>query len=385
LPTHEAAGGKDDLGEAKVVDTRTVRSVIAILLVACGAPVVPVTPPPERDLDTKPVAKGDLDPDITISEPIDPIVGLAPPSGDMAVSWISPGPARIEIASSPIETAAPNAPPVAGSILDAQGKLVRLAIRLEHARFSLWMDRSRLFGVIKGEQEVRVADGGMPNDPKPLLFSGARVKRLARKDGFTQIRYVGALEIEGWVPDASIGDRGVSRSRVGRIPTGMKTLTLMPGSIIRAKPESNGAQIALAANNYFVDIVRELDPKWTEVHYMDGDIRVRGYYQRYSPPGRTHRERVDPDTVPVPIVPNAKVASGTCLYARVGGESVGYIVGDRDVSLEAGSNSWWMLAIDTPWGPITFAARGHAAAELETCAPPNSVPASTLVPPPTAP
>ncbi len=353
---------------------------MTVLLVACGSTSPPVAKAPEHDLDP-PVTKSDVDPDISVAEPIDPIAGLAPLDADAEVSWISPGPARLEIAASPIETASPNAPPVAGSILDAQGKLVRLAIRLDHARFSLWMDRSRLYGVIKNEQDVRVADGVMPNDPKPLLFPGARVKRLARRDGFTQIRYVGALEIEGWVPDGSVGDRGVSRARMGRMPTGMKTLTLLPGSIIRAKPEWSGAQLALAANNYFVDVVRELDPKWTEVHYQDGDIRVRGFYQRYSPPGRTHRERMDPDTAPIPISPNAKVASGSCLYSRVGGESVGYIVGDRDVSLEPGTNGWWTLAIDTPWGPINFAARGHAANELEVCAPPNSVPASTLVAP----
>lgn len=356
------------------------RTAVAILLVACRAPA-PVATTPERDLDAPPVVQRDVDPDIQVSEPIDPMLGLALPAPEAEVSWLSPGPARLEIAAIPIETAPPNAPAIPGSILDAQGRLVRMAIRLDHARFSLWMDRSRLFGVIKREQEVRVDGGAMPSEPRPLLFSGARVKRLARKAGFTHIRYVGALEIEGWVPDEAIGDRGVSRSRVGRIPTGMKTLTLLPGSIIRAKPEWSGTQIALAANNYFVDLVRELDPKWIEVHYMDGDIRVRGFYQRNSPPGRTHRDRVDPDTAPIPIARNAKVASGTCLFARVGGESVGYIVGDRDVQLETGANGWWALAIDTPWGPINFAARGPAATELDVCAPANSVPVSTLVPP----
>ncbi|MFN0247003.1 MAG: hypothetical protein ACKV2T_08845 [Kofleriaceae bacterium] len=358
------------------------RIAIAFLLVACAA--APTVKAPESDLEATPVVKRDVDPDVIAAPPVDPILGLAPPTHDAEVSWISPGPARIEIASSPIETAPPNAAPVAGSILDAQGTLVRVAIRLDHARFLLWMDRARMFGVMKQEQEVRVADGMMPSEAAPLLFPGARVKRLARRDGFVQIRYVGALEFEGWVPETSIGDRGTSRSR-GRIPTGTKTLTLMPGSIIRAKPDWSGTQVALAANNYFVDVVRELDPKWTEVHYMDGEIRVRGFYQRYSPPGRTHRERVDPNTVPIPIAANAKVASGTCLYARVGGDAVGYIVGDRDVSLESGTNHWWTLAIDTPWGPISFAARGEAAIELDVCAPPSSVPASTLVPAATSP
>lgn len=346
---------------------------------ACSAPA-PIVKAPERDLDPPPVAKRDVDPEITVAEPLDPILGLAPPAADAEVSWLSPGPAWIELASNPIETAAPNTPAITGSILDAQGTLVRVAIRLDHARFSLWMDRTRLDGVMAREQEVRVAAGAAVNEPKPVLFAGARVKRLARKDGATLVRYVGALEIEGWVPDESVGDRGVNRSRTARIPLGTKTLTLMPGSIIRSKPDWSGAQIALAANNYFVDVVRELDPKWTEVQYQDGHIRVRGFYQRYSPPGKTHRERMDPNTAPLPIVANAKVASGTCLYTRAGGESVGYIVGDRAVSLEPGNGTWWTLAIDTPWGPVDFAARGYAAGELEACAPPDSVPASTLTP-----
>jgi hypothetical protein len=368
-----------------IVDNQTVRIAIAILLAACGAPSAPIVKAPERDLDTKPVAPRDVEPDIVVADPIDPILGLAVPDRDAEVSWISPGPARLEIAASPIDTAPPNAPAVPGSILDAQGKLVRIAIRIEAARFSLWMDRSRLFGVIKREQDVRVADGVMPNDPQPILRSGARVKRLAHRDGFTHVRYVGALEVEGWIPDDALGDRGTARAQYGRIPSGTKTLTLLPGSIIRAKPEWAGAQLALAANNYFVDVVREIDPKWVEVAYEDSDLRVHGFYQRYSPPGRTHRDRVDPDTAPIPIAPNAKVASGSCLYSRAGGEAIGYIVGDRDVMLDAINNGWWRLAIDTPWGPIEFAAHGATAAELDACAPPNSVPASTLAPAPSVP
>jgi hypothetical protein len=225
----------------------------------------------------------------------------------------------------------------------------------------------------------------MPEDPEPVLFAGARVKRIARRDGFTQIRYVGAIEIEGWIPDDAISDRGIASGYRGQIPTGMKTLTVLPGSIIRAKPEWNGAQLALAADGYFVDLVREVDANWLEVAYQDGDAGVHGFYQRYSPPGRTHRDRVDPDAAPVPIAPNARVASGSCLYARPGGDAIGYIVGDRDVMLDASTNGWWRLAIDTPWGPIELAVHGPTATELDTCAPQGSVPATMLTPAPTAP
>ena len=339
------------------------RIIACVLVIGCGAAPAPLAP--ERDLEVQPTKReAEALPDPVA--PIDPMLGLAPPTSDQAVSWVSPGQARLEIAAVPIETAPANAPPIAVSILDAQGSLVRLAVRLEHARFSLWMDRAHLYGVITREQRVRV--GTSPRDAQPTLYAGARVKRLARKDGFTHVRYVGALEIEGWVPSDAVGERGMSRTG-GRIPTGRKTLTLLPGSIIRAAPNWNGAQLALAANSYFVDAIRDVDAKWTEVQYADGDVSVRGFYQRFSPPGRTHRERVDPDSAPVPIAPNARVTAGTCLYARASGEPIGYIVGDRDVALDATTNGWWTLAIDTPWGPITFAARGPTVADLERCQP----------------
>ena len=60
---------------------------------------------------------------------------------------------------------------------------------------------------------------------------------------------------------------------------------------------------------------------------------------------------------PLPITANTKVASGTRLYARVKGDAIGYIVGDRDVDLAAVERGWFALTIDSPWGPVAFAAR----------------------------
>jgi hypothetical protein len=78
------------------------------------------------------------------------------------------------------------------------------------------------------------------------------------------------------------------------------------------------------------------------------------------------------------ITPNAKVASGTCLYSKRGGDPIGYIVGDRDVDLAEAETGWFSLAIDSPWGPIVFAARGPTRSDLVTCAPPETVPPSAL-------
>jgi len=62
------------------------------------------------------------------------------------------------------------------------------------------------------------------------------------------------------------------------------------------------------------------------------------------------------------------VPEATCLYARDQGEPIGYLVGDQRVELAASDRlGWWKLAIDTPWGPTTFAARGATKLELLPC------------------
>jgi len=128
--------------------------------------------------------------------------------------------------------------------------------------------------------------------------------------------------------------------------------------------------------------VREVDTAWVEVAYADSDVSVHGYLSKHDPPGPVHRSR-DPEVPPPKAVPNGKVASGTCLYARARGEAIGYVVGDRDVELADGGDGWWTITIDTPWGAVAFAARGPTRGDLVACAPPGSVPPPA--PPPGAP
>jgi hypothetical protein len=321
---------------------------------------------------------------------VDPIAALAPDRETEQVSWLVPGRAQLEIGGTAIEAPGGDRPIEVG-VIERQGGLVRVAVRLEHARFSVWTDRARLFAMMVSDQRVDTGFGSAmgagagteAGEIQVVLRRGARVRRLAHKEGSTQVRFVGAVEVEGWVPDRSVGEAGPRRDRSGHVPSGRQTLMVMPGSVIRTEPRWASTALATLAEGYFVDTVRELDAAWVEVAYADADVSVHGYLSRHDPPGRVHRGK-DPETPPPAATPNAKVASGTCLYARARGEAIGYVVGDRDVELEDLGDGWWSLAIDTPWGAIAFAAKGAGRGDLTACAPAGSVP-PPAPPPGTAP
>ena len=307
--------------------------------------------------------------------PIDPI-GVLAPVDDQPLSWLTPGPVQLELGGKAIESPG-GSRPIEVAIVERSSNFVRAVVRLPYARFSLWSDRAKLYAVLQRAHRIT----GLPGRSEMYveLQAGARVKRLARKTKQTQIRYLGAVEVETWVPDDLLGDQGSSR-RMGKIPTGRRPAMLFGGSIIRAEPVWGNNQLAIAVNGYLIDSIRELEDGWMEVGYADGDVAVRGYASKRQPPGAVHRPK-DPDAPPPVTAPNTKVASGTCLYAKREGEAIGYVVGDRDVQLDDAGNGWWSLAVDTPWGPIAFAAKGPSGTALTPCAPPGTVPApGTSVP-----
>lgn len=330
-----------------------------IALCACGAaassvpePASPPAVPVKPRLEPRP--------------PIDIIAALAQPLAES--SWIVPGPAQLVLGGTSLQVQE-GAPRLEVSLLEEQGSDIRVGVRLEHARFALWMARSRLLAIVAREQRVRQV--GAPIRPRGeathvVLRRGAQVQRLGHEDGQTRVRYVGALEVEGWIPDEALSDRApAGRKQVGRISNGRnKPLMVLQGAIIRAEPRWAGHPLAVVSHTYFVDAIKELDDAWTEVSYEDGDIVVHGYLSRRDPPGRTHRRKTFEPTSA--LVPNAAVRDGTCLYAL--GEPVGFIVGDREVYVEKTARAgWYTLAIDSPWGDIAFEARGATATELVTC------------------
>jgi hypothetical protein len=306
--------------------------------------------------------------------PVDPIEALTP-DDTAETSWVVPGPMQLELGGTTVAAGGSGRPMEVGPI-DQLGNLARIAVRLDHARFSVWIDRAHLLSVLTHDQRINVL-GGPPatTDIEVVLRAGAIVRRLSHRARFTQIRYLGALQVEGWVPDAVLADRGHSHDGTGRVPTGRKTLMVVPGAVIRTEPRWAASELAIMANGYFLDTIRELDDAWTEVGYQDGDVAVHGFVSKRDPPGRIHHWHEAEGT---PITqPNTTVASGTCLYARAGGEPIGYIVGTRPVDLDDTGAGWWSLTIDTPWGPLDFAAHGPSKTELALCAPADALPPAT--------
>lgn len=356
-----------------------VRSLLLVgsILAACGgSPPARSTAPAPAD----PVVQKHRQ--VADKPPIDPIAVLAPVEGGRG-SWIVPGRIQLELGGGAIEAPGGNRP-IAVGLVDRQGTLVRAAVRLEHARFSLWTDRARLLAVIQRDQRVTTFVGGTPmTDKHVTLRAGARVRRLAHKGEQTQVRFVGAVEVEGWVPDSALADSAEARDPIGRIPSGRRTLMVIAGAVIRVEPKWAAGELAMMANGFFLDTIQEIDDAWVEVAYADGDVVLRGYVSKHAPPNRVHRTK-DADVPPPTITPNAEVASGTCLYTKAAGEAIGYIVGDRDVHLDDAGRGWWIISFDTPWGPIPFAARGPTQTGLVACAPQGTVPppAGTLAPAP---
>jgi hypothetical protein len=197
---------------------------------------------------------------------------------------------------------------------------------------------------------------------------------LGHKDHWAQVRYLGALEIDGWIPDDALALRGKhARGYRGRMPTGRTTLMVTPGAVIRTEPQWTSRDLAVMANGYFLDTIKELDDAWAEVFYEDGDVRVHGFVSHQDPPGRVHKPP-EPDA-PQPITPNATVRVGTCLYASDRGEPIGFAIADVPGELGPGPHpGWYTVAFDTPWGPLAFAVQGPTDQELAACAPVSNQP-----------
>lgn len=355
--------------------------VVVVILFGCGG--VPATPTTTAPPPTPPRAPRPAPPLTDDAAPIDPIAGLAPSE---QVSHVIPGRVRLEIGGRTIE-APGGTKPLEVSLIARHANLVRVAIRLAHARFSVWTDRSQLLAVLTGDFTLSTV--AKPNDEtRIVLRAGAVVRRLARKDQRTRIRYVGGVEVEGWIPDDMLADAGPRRPRALRRPrhTRLRPQLVPSGVVIRREARWGSEQLAVVAYAYMLDTLREVDDRWALVAYEDTDVSVQGFVSRRDPPGRVHKPR-DPELAPQRITPTAKVASGTCLYTAPhrDAHAIGYIVGDRDVMLDDAGSGWWTLRIDSPWGPLAFAARGPTRTDLATCAPAGSVPPSTLNPSPPIP
>jgi hypothetical protein len=307
---------------------------------------------------------------------LDPITVLSAAPEAYPHSYLVPGIAVLELGGPQIQ-APPAAPELEVTLLDEQSTMVRAAVRFDGIGFALWTERARLLEIVTHEQRVSANMGGGwfgPDSglaPYAELRSGARVRVLGHKDTWTQVRYLGALEIDGWIPDAALTERTLDEHHnAGRFPSGMQALMVLPGTVIRTEPKWVAQELAVVANGYLLDVIQPVDEAWSVIAYEDGDVRVRGYASKHDPPGQVHRPH-EAETPPPMITANAQLPRGTCLYASQQGEPIGFLLAAHDGELSsARTPGWFTLSFDTPWGPITFMARGSSELALATCGPP---------------
>jgi hypothetical protein len=285
-------------------------------------------------------------------EPIDVIATLAKPLSLTAT--LEPGPAQLEIGGSTLD-APEGTPAFVVDMLEERGNDVRVGVRLGNASFALWTPRERL--LVELRQDVLLDEG-------VTLRAGARVHRLAHEGERTKVRYVGGVEVEGWVPDRMLVDRGPPHRTQATPPTARKKLMVHPGAVIHSEPKWAAQQRAVVSHSYFIEQVEELDAPWSDVVYEDSDVHVRGFLSLREPPGRTHR-KPEPEA-PTPTPTNTTLPDHTCLYSD--GEQVGFLTGDQPVAVTPGRQVGSLtITLDTPWGPIDFAGKGATERTLETC------------------
>lgn len=322
------------------------RGFLMCVLFGCGAqPTKPhSTSPPPRPAMTRSA--------VVHREPIDVIATLGKPLSLTAT--LEPGPAQLQIGGDSLD--APDGTPVIEvDLLEERGNDVRVGVRLVTASFAIWTSRARL--LVELRRDVQLDEG-------VDLRAGARVHRLAHEGQRTKIRYVGAVEVEGWVPDDALADRGAPHRTHAGPPAARRKLMVHPGAVIHSQPQWAAEPRAVVSHSYFIDEVEELDAPWRDVVYEDSDVHVRGFLSTQEPPARTHR-RPEPEPLP-PTPTNATLPDHTCLYSD--GEQVGFLTGEQQVAVTSGPQVGWLtITLDTPWGPIDFAAKGATESTLETC------------------
>jgi len=358
---------------------------LLLFAAACGGSVAPVAAPTATPRSAQATS--------TANEVLDPITVLSAEPDAFPRSFIVPGIAALELGGPQIE-APPAAPELEVTLLEEQSTMVRVAVRYDGIGFALWTERARLLEILTREQRISEQIGGGwfgPDSsfaPYAELRTGAHVRVLGhrdrdKRDAWTRVRYLGALEIDGWVPDSSLTERTRDEHRnIGRFPSGMQSLMVLQGTVIRTEPKWAAEQLAIVANGYLLDVIQPVDEAWSAIAYEDGDVSVRGYASKQDPPGQVHRPHAA-DAPPVGITANAAVARGTCLFGTRDGEPIGFLLATHDGELaSAREPGWFTVSFDTPWGPITFLARGPSELSLATCGPPVPAPSSASPPSP---
>jgi hypothetical protein len=357
---------------------RIVRALIACA-VGCTPAAVPSARPAAPVAAPKVAAAAVEEPFV----PLDLMATLAASDDAWQGTFIGPVPVRLELGGATY--ASIDTPNVPARVVEKAGKAgVRVAVRLDHVRFGAWVDAWGVLAVIAHDTPVAEFAGGGSSDftageqdPMEIeLRTGAHVRRLKHENGWTEVRYDGGLEVNGWVPDAALVDALAPRQKFGRVPTGAQQLMLLPGAAFKTKPEWAARELAVLASGYVVDSVKQIDDDWFEARYADDDVRLHGVVSRHAPPSRVHHPKERDDTGDA-IVPDTNVADGTCLYAREDGDPIGFLVGAQAVQVVDAGRNWFSLYVATPWQRLPFYARGASRTLLATCGPTTTPPTAT--------
>ncbi|MFT3696009.1 MAG: hypothetical protein QM831_22925 [Kofleriaceae bacterium] len=343
--------------------------LLGICLSACGGAAVETKTSPTEIAPKKTAQTRAANP-----AAIDVITALSTPE-KFPQSFIVPGAASLELDGTPIQ-APPAQPELQGVIVDEQTDSVRVAMHVDGLAYALWTERARLLGIVKHQGRITQRRGELYDraldEPFAELNQGARVRMLKRDKEWEQVRYLGSLELDGWIRYDDLVDRSTDVIvQHGRWPTGLPTITATPGTIIRTEPKWAGDQnqLGIMANGYFLDHVKDIDDVWIEVVYEDSDIKVRGFVSKQDPPGHVHKPH-EAETPPAKIQPTGQIAANTCLYAKPNGEAIGFAMTSKDAELSSGrSPGWYTVTVDSPWGPLTFHAHGTSEHSLDTCGP----------------
>lgn len=307
----------------------------------------------------------------------DPVAALVP-DAFATMSFMNLGRVQLEIGGPMIESPG-GTQPLRVMVIGRQGDQVRAAVDLPTARFSVWTTVNQFYALVQNEQRVKLETAGpVRAEAFALLHEGARVRRIARRADSTKIRYLGAMQVEGWVPDSALGLTAAARAPMGRLSHARRSQHVSPGTVIRGDTTWAATPVASVSQGYLLDIVKEVGDGWWEVSYEDGEVEIHGFWSRVSAPTSVVVERA-PDPPPPLVTPNETIPSGTCLHSQIESDQVGYVVGDVEGELVAAAvPGWWSLALDTPWGPITFGVQGPSVQDLVACAPPDTVPPTKL-------
>lgn len=320
------------------------------LLAGCGGAATPASTTATPDKGHAATAGG-------LRGTVDPLPFLREPAPVAVRSWVKPRAARLDVGDQPSSPENEPQEPIEVMIVEPGPTLMRVAVTTPGARFAVWVERRDLLAVMSRDVSVRSTFAPAGSQIGAALHAGASVDVLERTEERSRVRYSGALELELWVPNDALTDAAEPvDAQNGMAYQGPKLLHGTPGLAIRAEPRWGSPLIAALARIYYVTEVRALDEAWSEVQYADRAVTVRGYASRRDPPVQLASRTSSAPPV-TPLETNDKLTAGTCLYARTRGELVG-IAGDVAAAVVAGEREgWWAVTLETPWGPMTFAAR----------------------------